>query len=232
MIYNKPGNHFATTMKAAAEGGMTMKIWDISMNIKPWMTVYKNRDENRPVFTVARDHTGGSAYETRVTLHLHTGTHVDAPLHILEDGSTIEKMELDRLLTRCRVLDLGNVEDRITRQDLEGMRIEANDFLLLKTRNSQTDTFDYGFVYLDESGAQYLRDKKVKGVGIDSLGIERDQPGHPTHRILMNAGIIILEGLRLAHVSAGEYTLIALPLKLDGLEASPVRAVLIQPPIA
>ena len=209
-----------------------MRIWDISISIHPGMSVYKNRDENRPVFAIARDHTGGSAYETRVTLNLHTGTHVDAPLHILEDGSTIEKMELDRLITRCRVLDLSGIEDRITRPDLESQPIGDNDFLILKTRNSRTDAFDYGFVYLDESGARYLRDRKIRGVGIDSLGIERDQPGHPTHRILMGAGIIILEGLRLAHVSAGEYTLIALPLKLEGLEASPVRAVLIQPPIA
>lgn len=210
---------------------MIMKIWDISMSIRPEMTVYKNRDENRPVFTVARDHTSGSAYETRVTLNLHTGTHVDAPLHIMENGGTIEKMELKRLITRCRVLDLSHVEDRITQQDLVSQRIDANDFLILKTRNSQADAFDYGFVFLDESGARYLRDKKIKGVGIDSLGVERDQPGHPTHRFLMGAGIIILEGLRLAQVSVGEYTLIALPLKLEGVEASPVRAVLIQPPI-
>jgi len=208
-----------------------MKIWDISMGIHPGMPVYKNRDENRPVFTVARDRAGGSAYETRVTLNLHTGTHLDAPFHILEGGSTSDVMDPGRLITRCRVLDLSGAEDRITRQDLEDHAVEADDFIILKTRNSKSDTFDYGFVFLDESGARYLRERKVRGVGIDSLGIERDQPGHPTHRILMEAGIIILEGLRLAHVSAGEYTLIALPLKLEGLEASPVRAVLVQPPL-
>jgi len=206
-----------------------MKIWDISMTIHPGMPVYKNRDENRPEFAVARDHSGGSAYETRVTLNLHTGTHLDAPLHILENGSTIDKMELDRLITRCRVLDLSHVEERITAQDLVDQTVEAGDFVLMKTRNSQSETFEFDFVYLEESGARYLKDKKVKGVGIDALGIERGQPGHKTHRILMEAGIIILEGLRLAHVDAGEYTLIALPLKLQGLEASLVRAVLVRP---
>lgn len=206
-----------------------MKIWDISMTIHPGMSVYKNRDENRPVFAVARDHSGGSAYETRVTLNLHTGTHLDAPLHILENGSTIDKMELDRLITRCRVLDLSHVEERITAQDLVGQTVETGDFVLLKTRNSQSEAFEFDFVYLEESGARYLKDKKVKGVGIDALGIERGQPGHKTHRTLMEAGIIILEGLRLAHVDAGEYTLIALPLKLQGLEASLVRAVLVHP---
>ncbi len=206
-----------------------MRILDISMTIHPEMMVYKNRDENRPVFTVTRDHSGGSAYETRVTLNLHTGTHLDAPLHILENGSTIDQMALDRLVTKCRVLDLSHVEDRITEQDLAGQPIEADDFVLLKTRNSQSETFEYDFVYLEESGARYLRDCKVRGVGIDALGIERGQPGHLTHRILMEAGIIILEGLRLAHADAGQYTLIALPLKLKGLEASLVRAVLIHP---
>lgn len=206
-----------------------MRIWDISMMLHPGMPVYKNRDENRPVFTTARDHSGGAAYETRVTMNLHTGTHLDAPLHILENGSTIDKMDLDRLITRCRVLDLSHVEDRIREQDLAGEKIEANDFLILKTRNSLSEAFEFDFVYLDETGARYLRDKGIRGVGIDSMGIERGQPGHPTHRFLMEAGIIILEGLRLAEVSAGEYTLIALPLKLKGLEASPVRAVLVQP---
>lgn len=208
-----------------------MKVWDISMSIHPGMTVYKNRDENRPVFTAVRDHAGGSAYETKITLNLHTGTHLDAPLHILENGSTIDRIEPEKLITRCRVLDMSHVKDRITRVELEARMIEAGDFLIFKTRNSQQETFDFGFVFLEESGARYLREKKVKGVGIDSLGIERDQPGHPTHRILMESGIIILEGLRLAHVEEGLYTLIALPLKLEGLEASPVRAVLIQPPI-
>ena len=83
------------------------------------------------------------------------------------------------------------------------------------------------FIYLAESGARYLVDKGVRGVGIDALGIERNQLGHPTHKLLLANGIYILEGLRLKEVKEGSYTLIAAPLNIIGVEASPVRALLL-----
>ena len=85
-----------------------------------------------------------------------------------------------------------------------------------------------GFIYLDPSGATYLRDKRVIGVGIDGLGIERVQPGHETHKILMETGSVIMEGLQLQDVPEDEYLLVAVPLKVIGAEAAPVRALLIK----
>lgn len=90
------------------------------------------------------------------------------------------------------------------------------------------EDFDFEFVYLDKSGALYLKEKEIVGVGIDALGIERSQPDHETHKILLEAGIVILEGLRLKDVEEGEYFLYAAPLKIKGAEAAPTRAVLIK----
>lgn len=99
----------------------------------------------------------------------------------------------------------------------------------MRTRNSFTggEGFDPNFIYLEETGAQYLAELGVKGVGIDALGIERDQPAHETHRILFERGIIIIEGLCLRNVKAGTYLMVATPLCLVGGEASPVRVLLL-----
>lgn len=108
-----------------------------------------------------------------------------------------------------------------------GKPIDEGAFILLKTKNSFHEGFANDFIYVEKSGAQYLKDKGIVGVGIDALGIERSQPGHETHKILLGAGIIILEGLKLADIAEGEYILSAAPLKIIGSEAAPVRAVLI-----
>jgi len=204
-----------------------MKIYDISMTVAPDMPVYKGRMHKKPLFSLDSDFTTGTAYETRLTMNLHTGTHLDAPLHFIEGGGTIEKIPLERFITRSRVVDLTHVESAISAQDLEGKGIKAGDFVLLKSRNSFENLLESDYVYLDGTGAQYLTDLGVAGVGSDALGIERAQPEHETHKTLLSAGIIILEGLRLADVPEGEYLLIAVPVKIAA-EAAPTRAMLIE----
>lgn len=203
-----------------------MKIYDITQTISATMTVYKDKPEKRPDIKVNRLHVQGGVMESTITLDVHTGTHLDAPLHMLENGQTIDTMPLEPLITPCKVIDLTHVEDGITEEDLKMHPIESGDVLLFKTRNSFENFFNPNFIYLTEQGAQWLASLGVKGVGTDALGIERSQPGHPTHRTLFGAGIYVLEGLALADIEPGSYELIALPLKLKGLEASPVRAVL------
>ena len=197
------------------------------MPITPDMNTYKDNPAKKPVITVVSDFTSGSAYETKLEMNVHTGTHLDMPLHILENGKTVELLDLHKVVTSCKVFDLTHAEEKISKAHLEGKAIAAGDFILLKTKNSLVQNPGKTFVYLDQSGAEYLADKKVCGVGIDSLGIERDQPGHETHKALLSAEIVILEGLRLGHIAQGEYQLIALPLSLPGAEGAPVRAVLI-----
>ena len=209
-------------------GGMYMKIYDISMEIHYEMPVYKNKDEKRPVIEVIRDFSKGSTYESRISMDMHTGTHIDSSLHMIENGATMDEFNIEKVVTICKVLDLTSAKDRITKEDLVHKEINRNDFLLLKTANSFKEEFDFNFVFLEESGAKYLKELGIKGVGIDSLGIERSQAGHETHKILLQNDITIIEGLRLKHINEGEYLLCALPLKIKGVEAAPARAILIE----
>ncbi len=204
-----------------------MKIIDISMSIEPGMAVYKNRWEKEPIFKTLQDHSNSSSRESGIDMSLHTGTHMDAPLHMIKDAETADKTDLQSLITHCKVLDFSCADDCITKSDLESKNIKENDFVLLKTKNSFRKNADSDFVFLEKSGAQYLSGIGIKGVGIDALGIERDQPGHETHISLLSKKIVIIEGLRLAHAQEGEYFLVALPIKIKGTEAAPLRAVLL-----
>ena len=202
------------------------EMYDISMPITATMPVYKGKEEKRPKLTVVSDHQTGTAYESKLEFNLHTGTHLDRTLHMIPEGNTVESLDVSQLITPCKVLDHTSVTDKITKGDFEDRDIKAGDFLLFKTKNSFEAILEKDFIYLDASGANYLVNKKISGVGTDALGIERSQPGHETHIVLMNQGIHILEGLRLGEVPEGEYLLIALPLNIVGAEAAPVRALL------
>lgn len=203
------------------------KVIDISMPIFEGMAVYKNKPEKQPKIKVVQDFDTGSARESRIDMDVHTGTHADSPLHMVPGGDTMESLPADRFVGPCRVLDLTGVEAGITRADLDKHNVQADEFILLKTRNSQRKDFDPEFVFLAEDGAKYLAEAGVRGVGIDALGIERSQPEHMTHKILFNADIVIIEGLRLADVAAGAYFLVGAPIKLLETEAAPARVLLI-----
>lgn len=205
-----------------------MKIFDVSMNIYHDMPVYKNKDGKRPELIITQDFQNGDVHESRINMDMHTGTHIDAPLHMIKDGDTIANVDLNKVITKCKVFDLSYISDKITSDSLLDKDICKGDFIIFKTRNSYTEDFDFEFVYLEKSGAEYLKKKGIIGVGIDALGIERSQPGHETHKILLESGIVILEGLRLKDIDEGEYFLYAAPLKINGAEAAPSRALLIK----
>lgn len=207
-----------------------MKIFDVSYEISENMPTYKNKKQKRPKKTVTSSIKKSTANESRWNLDSHTGTHVDSFKHFLDKGKTIEKLDLDYFYGKCKVFDLKKIKEKITRKDLEKLSIKKNMIVLLKTKNSfkNKTRFDFNFVYLEKSGAEFLAQKKIKTLGIDSLGIERNQPKHETHKILFRNKIVVVEGLRLKNVNSGEYIFACFPLKLKGSEASPVRAVLIK----
>jgi arylformamidase len=202
-----------------------MRMYDVTGAIFEGMTVYKNKPEKQPRI---RPQTNGYVTESRIELDVHTGTHVDAPLHMVTQGETMESIALEKLVGACKVLDLTEIEERITQADLERFDIEPGDFLLFKTQNSFTEEFSFAFIYLAQDGAEYLARLGVRGVGTDALGIERSQEGHPTHKTLFGAGIIIIEGLRLQEVEQGAYFMVAAPLKLLGTDAAPARVLLFE----
>lgn len=204
-----------------------MKIHDLSPEISENMPVYKNKPEKKPKITATRTLKEG-ANESKIEFDSHTGSHVDAPYHILADGKTIEKISLDRFMGKCVVLDFTNVKGVINKNHLRNKNIKKNEIVLLKTKNKADKTFNPSFMYLDKNGADYLASKKIKAVGIDNLGIERSQPKHETHKILLKNNVLIFEGLELSKVKEGRYYFHGLPLKIKKGDASPVRAVLIE----
>jgi arylformamidase len=170
------------------------------------------------------------------SLNSHVGTHVDAPTHFLPDGRDIASTSLDRYLGRCVVLDLTHVEGRdVERADLEGRpELDGHVRVLMKTSNCRRlwhlDEFATDYVALAASGAEYLVERGMVLAGIDYQGIERfDSTTNPTHKTLLGADCAILEGADLREVQPGEYVLIGLPLRLEDGEASPVRALLLEP---
>ncbi len=165
-----------------------------------------------------------------LSLCAHTGTHMDAPRHFIADGETIDRMPLDAGLGPCRVVAL-DCADQITAADLRPLRLRAGERLLFKTRNSQRDAelqaFDRDFISLRADAAALLAQRRVRFVGIDYLsvgGYEKD--GVETHRLLLGAGIWIVEGLDLRAFEPGRYEMICLPLKLANGDGAPCRVLL------
>lgn len=202
------------------------KVYDISMTIEKGMQVWGNHDGKQPEI-ISQPTSPDGVNESRIDMDVHCGTHVDAPLHMLEDGSTIETIGLEELVGNARVLDFTDVNDSITREDLEKHGLQKGEFILVKTKNSFTDSFESDFVFLRDDGARYLVEVGVRGIGTDGLGIERSQAEYPTHRTLFRNNVIIVEGLRLKEVPPGSYFMVIAPLKLTGIEAAPARALLI-----
>lgn len=201
-----------------------MKYYDITMAIEPDMMVYKNKQEKKPIFTKIVS----STYETMLNFNLHTGTHIDFPSHIFVNGKTSTNFELTSLFLNVKVFDLTHLIEKIEEKDLVNLNIKENDFIMLKTKNSFDKKFSFEFVYLTESGAKFLALKKIKGVGIDSLGIERNQTGHLTHKVLFENNVIIMEGVNLQNVPQGKFEMIAMPMKILNTDALPVSAVLVE----
>ncbi|MDY0074462.1 MAG: cyclase family protein [Acholeplasmataceae bacterium] len=205
-----------------------MKVYDVSMTISHDIQVYKNKEDKKPVFETTSNFNQQNVYETKMCMNLHTGTHMDFPLHMVRGGKTSDTLDLSKLIRKVKVFDLTHVKEEITAGDLEPLDIQVDDFVLFKTKNSYEETFNFKFVYLRKDSAAYLAAKKVAGVGIDALGIERDQENHPTHHILMDQEIMIIEGLRLEAVEEKTYMMYALPIKIKAVEALPLSVILVE----
>ncbi|MFW5885823.1 MAG: cyclase family protein [Halanaerobium sp.] len=206
-------------------------MYDISMTIRKDMLVYKGKDEIRPRLSTVRDFSEGDAHESELQMNVHTGTHVDAPLHMLEDGENSNLFFAENPFYQAQLIDLSKLEEKITAEDLKEYEIEENSFVILRTKNSEPGFLEKTpekFIYLAESGAEYLRDQNIKGVGIDTNGIERAQSEHPTHKKLLAEKIMILEGLRLNQVPAGDYILLLSLLKIADSDGLPGRAYLFE----
>lgn len=210
-----------------------MKIYDISLTI----------DENLPTWPgdpaairrrVKKIEEGSNANVSELVMGAHTGTHVDAPYHFLSGGSTIESLPLDVLVGPVQVVELPLECDLIDGAAVACAGIKPGaERVLFKTRNStfwhkEKVVFEEGFVGVSKDGAEKLVELGVKFVGLDYLSIAPYKQSRPTHEVLLNAGVVILEGVDLTGVPAGIYTLYCLPLKLGGADGAPARAILME----
>ena len=209
-----------------------MKTYDISLTITPNMAVWPG-DPKPMLERVTKIEDGRNANGSNMSMSVHTGTHVDAPYHFLQDGSTVEKMPLKILIGRAYVIHLSDDVDVITSAELEAAEIPPRTRrVLIRTRNSkywskEPGKFQEDFVGVDAAAAEYLVKRGVKLIGIDYLSVAPYKNSKPTHITLLKAGVVIVEGLNLSQVPHGRYNLICLPLKLEGRDGSPARAVLI-----
>lgn len=204
---------------------------DVSYPFWQGMAIYPNNPSYGIERTQMLEH-GDGANVSKITLGTHTGTHIDAPCHFLQDGKTVDEIPLERMNGAGRVLDLTG-RDRITVEDLEKQKIKEDEILLFKTDNSAR----YAGVNIlsehvspDYGAARYLAEKKIRMVGTDYMTIERPramrESGQSVHKTLLRAGIVILEALDLRVVPAGEYVVHCFPLRLAGADGAPARVVL------
>ena len=161
----------------------------------------------------------------------HTGTHVDAPLHFLENGFPIDQLDPGRLIGRAQVIEVDAEAPVLTAAVLEQQAWRGHERLLFKTRNSarrllQQGQFHPDYTYIAAEAAELLASEPLAMVGVDYLSVEGFEHDPRTHRALLGNSIAIVEGLDLHGVEAGAYELVVLPLKIAGHEAAPARALL------
>lgn len=207
-----------------------MTIYDVSVPLRNGMHYWEGDPE--PNITRLEDHERGDAWTTsHLSFAAHIGTHIDAPLHRIRGGNTVDRLDLQTLIGRAYVVDLMAVVSEITAQVLDARNIPSNvKRLLFKTRNEELwarEGFQKNFVALSEDGAQWIVQRGIKLVGMDYLSADMFlTDAAPAHDTLLNASVVIVEGMMLQRVAAGWHTLICLPIKVQGADGAPARAIL------
>jgi arylformamidase len=208
-----------------------MTLYDISVPVSGSLPTY----EGDPPINIhlAKEMAKGDLADVRLlNMGIHSGTHMDAPAHFIPGGRTIDEIDLDVCFGPAQVLDLSAMKIAVVgRAELSAQLRPGVIRILLKTSNStlwQRHAFERQFVGLASDGAEYLVEQGVRLVGIDYLSIAPFNDPATVHRSLLGAGVLILEGLDLSGVSAGDYTIASFPLRLAGAEAAPVRAILMR----
>jgi arylformamidase len=207
------------------------RIYDVSLPIQTGGLVYPGNPEIA-IELQQSIAAGAGANVSHIDFGSHTGTHVDAPRHFFNDGIGVDRLPLDLLMGPALLVHVDDAAMAVTEAHLRAAGVEGHERVLLRTRNSGfilKPGFVKDYTYLDPDGAAYLVSVGVKLVGVDYLSVEQFHSGHHrTHRTLLGAGVIIVEGLALAEPPAGVYDFRCLPLRLVDLDGAPARAVLVE----
>lgn len=208
-----------------------MRIYDISLTISPDLPVWPG-DPSVELKQVTFIPKGDSCNISHLAMSVHTGTHVDAPYHFLNDGKTVETLPLEALVGPAYVIQIPDAVARLTAQVLAQAEVPADaERILFKTRNSaiwgRERTFQEGFVAITADGAEWLVKRGLRLIGMDYLSVAPFGDAAATHQTLLRRGIVLLEGVNLSEVPPGGYDLYCLPLKLDKSDGAPARVILI-----
>ena len=207
------------------------KIIDISVPLQSDMPIWPG-SIGIHITRIKSFEDGDMVNVSKLECDVHTGTHIDAPSHFVENGATIEKLPLDILIGPVVVVDLPDV-NIITASDLDNLGLpQGTKRLLFRTSNSELwrneiSEFQKDYVALSSDAARWIVDQEIHLIGVDYLSVQCYSDNPITHQILLKAGVIIVEGLNLIDVKQGTYQLICLPINLVGVEGAPVRAVLL-----
>jgi arylformamidase len=207
---------------------MKRRYYDISQTIRPGMTVYPGDVPVRQ--DTLKSIAAGDSYNlSQVYFGNHTGTHVDAPRHFIEGGSGVEALPPDALIGKARLFQF-TAAWRIDRSILQGLDLKGVKRLLFGGQNPEpleNGVFHPHHVFLAEDAARYLVELGMRLVGVNAPSVDDfSRNDYPAHHILLGAGVIIIEGLDLAGVPAGDYELLCLPLKIENAEGAPARVFL------
>jgi arylformamidase len=202
---------------------------DISLPISPASVVWPSASKPQLTRRLSIDR-GDAVNDTDLFMNVHTGTHIDAPVHHLQHAWGADSAPLDAMIGEAFVIDLSGCQD-IDAHALESAWPSNATRVLLKTRNSKLwerrhAEFTPGYAALTENTGDWLVSRGVRLIGTDYLSIQRFSDSNRVHKVLLGAGVVILEGLDLSAVNAGRYELLCLPLKLMGADGAPARAVL------
>ena len=206
------------------------RIYDVSIPVTDGGVVYPGNPAIRVSYQQALAR-GDGANVSALSFGSHTGTHVDAAKHFFDDGESVDRIPLERLIGPAVLVSFPDDVRAVGAADLRRHDLAGQERVLLRTRNSALlarSEFVEDYTYLAPDGAEYLVSLGVRLVGIDYLSIEQFHSGHHrTHRALLGNGVVIVEGLSLDGVPPGEYDFACLPLRLAGIDGAPARAVLI-----
>jgi arylformamidase len=207
-----------------------MTLYDVSITISQELPTWPG-DPPIKLKKLRRISEGELANVTHLSAGVHIGTHVDAPDHFLDNGVTVEDLPLNLLVGGALLVEHTG-QSHIKADDLKQLSIPPGiQRLLIKTSNSDwwsvgENQFQEGYLALTPEAAEYLVELGIQLVGLDYLSVAPYPDPEPTHRILLEAGILILEGLDLSAVNPGPYRLYCLPLKIKGSDGAPARVLL------
>ena len=207
-----------------------MNFIDISIPINENLPVWPG-DPQITLHWISQIKDGDESNVSEMEMSVHTGTHIDAPLHFIVAGKSVDQIPMSILIGEVVVVEVPKDVKLITESFLDNLTFKLPERVLFKTKNSliwegKNSKFVADFVAVSATGAQWLVEHGVRLVGIDYLSIAPFDDTVHTHEILLGSGIIVIENLDLSKVSPGNYRLICLPLNLDGREAAPARVVL------